>query len=78
VDDNDIIIVIVEHLRLNSKDGEIAITPAELDDHLKLPTGSVEKHLDEVLKDARMIVVRKGATRISLRKGTPPTTWVSK
>ena len=34
MDDNDVIIVIVEYLRLNSKDGEIVITPAELEGQL--------------------------------------------
>ena len=55
MDENDIIITITEYLRLNSKDGEIAITPAELDEQLKLPAGSVEKHTPKPFRHQKRV-----------------------
>jgi pyrimidine deaminase RibD-like protein/uncharacterized protein YuzE len=72
--DDDIIIVVKEHLRLNSKNGEIVVAPAELEEQLKLPAGSVERLLPEILKAAGMKKV-EGTTRIRLRKLRTP--WIS-
>lgn len=75
MDDNDIIIMITEHFRLNSKDGEIVIAPAALDEQLKVSAGSVEKHLDEAAKRAGMKILERGSTQVRLRKIRPVRVW---
>jgi hypothetical protein len=67
MDANDIIIVLADHLR-TFEQNDFSIIFSEVDKQLELPPGSTEKHIESAAKDAELAVVRKGATRISLRR----------
>ena len=76
--EGDIIEVLFEHLRNNTKDHEILIPLLTHDDDLRIPKDSTEKHLPAAAAKADMEFVEpRGATHIRLRKIKHARVWTS-
>lgn len=76
--EGDIIEVLFEHLRRNTKDREILIPLLTHDDDLGIPKGSTEKHLEAAAAKADMEIVEpRGATHLRLRRIKHRRVWVS-
>jgi hypothetical protein len=69
--------ILVEHLRLNTKDREILIPLLALDKTLGIPKGSTEKYIEQAAAKVDMKIVEpRDGTHIRLRKIRRGRVWI--